>query len=137
MNWLAAAGWLGAFAVTMGAFGAHAFPPSLEGRGYDEAEIAKRADTYETGARYQMYAALTLAVIGLATRANPKPSGWWRFAGWFTLVGGLGFGGLLYALAYVDGMRWLGAIVPIFGLSMILSWICVAVGAMKKPLPAD
>jgi len=62
-----------------------------------------------------------------------RPSAWWRFAAWAFLVGILVFSGLLKALAFAGPQwNWLGAIVPIGGLSMIAGWIALGVGALRK-----
>ena len=38
------------------------------------------------------------------------------------------FSGSLYVMTFT-GMRWLGAITPLGGLSFILGWLALAVGA--------
>jgi len=43
------------------------------------------------------------------------------------------FSGLLYALIFTGPeWRWLGAVVPLGGLSLITGWVLVAIGALRK-----
>ena len=101
-------------AVALGAFAAH----GLRSRISPEA-----LQTFETGARYQMYHALALlAVAWVATR---WPGGAVSAAGWLFVAGTLLFSGSLYLLA-VTGLRVLGAITPFGGLAFILGWLALA-----------
>lgn len=130
---LVSAGVLGATGVALGAFGAHGLPNYLEAAGYDTAEVAKRIETLVTGTRYQVYGALALLTIGLA---GQEPA--FRWAVRLLTCGVVVFSGLLYALAVVDGFRWLGAIVPIGGLAMIGGWIAIGwVGWRTRQTAAD
>jgi uncharacterized membrane protein YgdD (TMEM256/DUF423 family) len=52
-----AGGVLGALAVALGAFGAHAFKGMLEASG--------RTDTFETAVKYQFYHAIAMVLVGL------------------------------------------------------------------------
>ncbi|MEL7372716.1 MAG: DUF423 domain-containing protein, partial [Myxococcota bacterium] len=83
---------------------------------------------FETGARYQMYHALALVLVGLA--AQIKPHGAFQTAGWLWIVGTVLFSGSLYALA-LSGVRILGAITPLGGLAFIGGWALMAWGAFK------
>ena len=109
----------GALGVAAGAFGAHALRDKLEPR---------MLEVFETGARYQMYHALALLVIGLI--ANRWPSTLITSAGWLMVAGTLFFSGSLYAMAFT-GVRALGAITPIGGVCFIAGWVCVAVAASR------
>ncbi|MEM6798163.1 MAG: DUF423 domain-containing protein [Planctomycetota bacterium] len=127
-HWIAAAGIYGALGIAIGAFGAHGLPDGLAKLGYGESEVERRLDTFETGARYHLYAALALLGVGVAGRT--APAGAWGGAAWLLLTGSCLFSGLLYALAFVGpGMRWLGAIVPIGGVLQIAGWVMIAVAA--------
>lgn len=131
MNWLTTAGVWGALGIAIGAFGAHGLPTFLEESGYDAAAVAKRLETFHTGAQYQMYAALALLGVGVAARSVASRA--LQAAGWLQLGGSLVFSGLLYALALMsDDFRWLGAIVPIGGLAMIGGWVMIAVAGLKR-----
>ena len=83
---------------------------------------------FETGSRYQMYHALALFVVALATPRWPLSSV--RVAGWLFIAGTLLFSGSLYALA-LTGMRSLGAITPVGGLCFLVGWLALAYAAVK------
>ncbi|MCB0130558.1 MAG: DUF423 domain-containing protein [Caldilineaceae bacterium] len=112
---------LGALAVALGAFGAHA----LEGR-----ISADLIDTFETGVRYHMFHTLALFAVAAAISQWPESS-LPNLAGWLFLAGILIFSGSLYTLA-LSGIRWLGAITPIGGVAFIAGWICLAVAAWRN-----
>jgi len=98
--------------VAIGAFGAHAL--SLEG--YHRA-------VFETGARYHLIHALALLVVGVLAQRRPARS--LRLAAWAFGVGVLVFSGTLYLLAALD-LRWLGAITPLGGVSLLVGWGALA-----------
>ncbi len=99
--------------VAIGAFAAH----GLRGRITDE-----MLAVFETGARYQMYHALALLAVALASARWPGPA--LSGAGWCFVVGTILFSGSLYALS-VTGVRVLGAITPLGGLAFLAGWILV------------
>ena len=101
-------------AVALGAFAAH----GLRSRISPEA-----LQTFETGARYQMYHAL--ALLAVAWAATRWPGGAVSAAGWLFVAGTLLFSGSLYLLA-VTGLRVLGAVTPFGGLAFILGWLALA-----------
>lgn len=105
--------------VGAGAFGAHALKTRLE---------ADLLATFETGARYQMYHALGLVLVGLFAQA--KPSGTLDAAGWTMLGGIVLFSGSLYALA-LSGVRVLGAVTPLGGVAFLVAWSLFAWAAFK------
>ncbi len=109
----------GFLAVTMGAFGAHGLEKQLAATG--------RADNFETAARYQMYHALALLVLGLLVSIG-KPSTAANVAGWSFFAGSLIFSVSLYILA-LTGERWLGAITPFGGVGMLVGWVALAIAA--------
>lgn len=93
--------------VALGAFGAHALRPRLEGLGL--------APVWEKAVLYHLLHALALLV--LATTLRPVPAGPARL-----LAGGiLLFSGSLYLLA-LTGARWLGAVTPLGGLCFLAGW---------------
>lgn len=92
-------------AVGLGAFGAHALSATLP---------TERLATFETAARYQMYHALALLILGaLPTRAQR--------AAWFLFLGTIIFSGSLYLLVLTN-LSWFGAIAPIGGVLMLAGW---------------
>lgn len=110
---------LAAVAVAAGAFGAHALAARL---------TPERLATWETAARYHMYHALALVLLGAVGARWASP--WVAAAGWLFLAGIAIFGGTVYALA-LGAPRWLGAVTPIGGLAFIIGWIVLAVGVAR------
>lgn len=128
--WLVCGALLAALSVATGAFGAHGLKPRLaQDSSLSPEESAKRLDTYETAARYHMYHALGLMLVGLLAASGSNRS--LDVAGWCFLAGILIFSGLCYALA-LGGPKYLGAIVPIGGVAFIAGWIAIAVGALRS-----
>jgi uncharacterized membrane protein YgdD (TMEM256/DUF423 family) len=111
---------LACLAVAAGAFGAHA----LRGRLSEELLAV-----FETGARYQMYHAL--ALLGVAWAAARWPGPLAGAAGWLFVLGIVLFSGSLYLLA-LSGVRWLGAITPLGGLSFLAGWLLLAFHLWKN-----
>jgi uncharacterized membrane protein YgdD (TMEM256/DUF423 family) len=114
-------GSLNAFlAVALGAFGAHGLQSKL-----NEQMLA----TYQTGVKYHMMHALGLILIGIISRWT-SDSLLINWSGWFTCAGIVLFSGSLYLLS-ISGIRWLGAITPLGGLSFLAGWILMAIAAFK------
>ena len=129
-RWIAIGALLGAIGVALGAFGAHSLPGLLAERGYEGADAARRIAIFETAIRYQMLHAVALVLIGLAL--DRRPCKCWNFAAWAFLLGVLIFSGLLKVLTFASPQwNWLGAIVPFGGVSMIVGWVALAVGALR------
>ena len=99
---------LAAVAVAFGAFGAHALKARLD---------PQMLANFETGVRYQMYAALALMVLGTQTGQTRAPI--------FLLIGALVFSFSLYLLS-LTGIKFLGAITPIGGILMIIGFVLAA-----------
>jgi uncharacterized membrane protein YgdD (TMEM256/DUF423 family) len=115
-----AVGAISAFlSVAAGAFGAHALKEKLS---------PDLLAVFETGARYQMYHALALILVGVVETS--KPDGWIRSAGYALIVGTVLFSGSLYVLA-LTGVRWLGAITPLGGMGFLVGWALLAWGALR------
>jgi uncharacterized membrane protein YgdD (TMEM256/DUF423 family) len=108
-----------AISVTAGAFGAHALRARL---GPD------LLATFETGARYEMYHAIGLALAAWAAARFPGSAAAW--AGWLFAAGTVLFSGSLYALA-LTGVRALGAVTPFGGVAFIAGWIALALAALR------
>jgi uncharacterized membrane protein YgdD (TMEM256/DUF423 family) len=112
-------------AVGAGAFGAHALRARL---------AADLLDVFETGARYQMYHALALVLVGLVLTRFSASAGaqtWLVAAGWLFVAGTVLFSGSLYLLS-LSGVRWLGAITPLGGVAFLLGWAALAVGVWRE-----
>ncbi|HAV23560.1 MAG TPA: DUF423 domain-containing protein [Bacteroidetes bacterium] len=106
--------------VALGAFGAHSLKGTL---------TASMLDTFETGARYQMYHSLALLVVAWAVERFGAPL--FTVSGWCFVAGIVLFSGSLYILAFT-GIRWIGAITPIGGLAFLAGWGMLAYGFWKN-----
>jgi uncharacterized membrane protein YgdD (TMEM256/DUF423 family) len=109
--------------VALGAFGAHGLEKQL---------TPDLLATFETGVRYQMYHAL--ALFAAAWGFSRWQGKWFTAAGWLFVAGIVVFSGSLYALA-LTGVKWLGMLTPLGGLSFLAGWLCLAWGARYR-LPA-
>ncbi len=108
-----------ALGVGLGAFGAHALRAALP---------AEDLATFEIGVRYQMYHAL--ALIAVAWASTEWPSSALTIAGWAFVAGIVIFSGSLYVLV-LSGQRWLGAVTPIGGVSLIVGWVLLGWSAWR------
>jgi uncharacterized membrane protein YgdD (TMEM256/DUF423 family) len=106
---------MGFLAVALGAFGAHGLKELL----------AKHGTTanWDTAVFYHFIHTVMLFLLALR---RPVPSGPWLSF----FVGILIFSGSLYVLA-VTNVKWLGAITPIGGVSLLAGWLWLALSARK------
>ena len=108
-----------AIAVGTGAFAAHGLKARLS---------PEALAVFETGARYQMYAALgLLAAAWAAARWSGATVAW---GGGLLVAGTLLLSGSLYALS-LTGLRWLGAVTPLGGVAFIAGWVLLALAAWR------
>ena len=103
-----------ALSVLFGAFGAHGLKNRLS---IEDLAI------FETAVRYQMYHALGLLLMGLASfylteKLVSTPA-------YFLILGIIVFSGSLFLLVFTN-LRWFGAITPIGGLCLIIGWLLFA-----------
>ena len=112
---------LAGLSIALGAFGAHAFKNILE--------LSNNTETYETSARYQMYGALTLIMLGILTDKIPHKYLTW--AGYCFIVGTIIFSGSLYLIC-ATGVKMWGAVAPIGGTSLMAGWILFFMGVSQK-----
>jgi uncharacterized membrane protein YgdD (TMEM256/DUF423 family) len=103
-----------ALAVMLGAFGAHGLKARVD---------ASLLEVWGTASQYHLYHALALLVVGLLAR-QLGASGL-LVAGWILFAGMLIFSGSLYVLV-LSGQKWLGAITPLGGLTLIVGWLWLA-----------
>jgi uncharacterized membrane protein YgdD (TMEM256/DUF423 family) len=118
-TFLAAGALSAAISVAAGAFGAHGLKTRL---------TPELLAVFETGARYQLYHAVGLALAAFAAARFPGAAVTW--AGWLFLAGTLLFSGSLYALA-LTGVRGLGAVTPFGGVAFLAGWIALALAALR------
>ena len=109
-----------AFVVLLGAFGAH---------GLKERLTAEMLAVYQTGIHYHLFHALGLLVVGLVALHLPA-SAYLKWSGWLMLAGIVLFSGSLYVLS-ISGLRWLGMVTPLGGLSFILAWALFVIAVLK------
>lgn len=108
--------------VAIGAFGAHLLEPTIG---------AEAMETYETGVQYHMMHALGIILVAIA-------AGQWgdsrrlKWAGWLLFAGIIIFSGSLYVLS-ISGIKMLGAITPIGGVSFIVGWLLLVLEASSRP----
>ena len=108
---------MGFLAAALGAFGAHGLKQVLEQN--------QTVETWKTAALYHLLHAVMLFV--LAGRKPLLRGPWLSF-----LIGILIFSGSLYVLA-VTNLKWLGAITPLGGLSLMIGWVWLMVeGNVKR-----
>jgi uncharacterized membrane protein YgdD (TMEM256/DUF423 family) len=108
---------LGGLGVAAGAFGAHGLRTLVS---------AEDLVIFETGVRYHLIHAL--AILAAAWAAGRFPGRAAAVAGWLFVAGIVVFSGTLYAMT-LGAPRWLGAVTPLGGVSLIAGWACLAVSA--------
>lgn len=121
---ISAAAILGACAIILGAFGAHALKKILN---------VEQLATFETGVKYQMYHALFLLFVGTSQFVSEKAK---KGILYLVVIGVLFFSGSIYLLSTNGHLgldfRPIGFITPIGGLLLILAWIYLFVDILKK-----
>ncbi len=111
---------LGALAVVLGAFGAHALKDRL---------TPYELGIYETAVRYLFYhvfALVSVYVLGALaqSRGAPSPKAL-RTSGWAFVIGIALFCGSLMAIV-ATGTRQFGLITPFGGVAFIVGWLALA-----------
>ena len=100
--------------VILGAFGAHAFKKILS---------VERLESFETGVRYQIYAAFFLLIVGYILKFETSSEKWISI---LMIAGAFLFSVSIYFLSFQDywgiNLKFLGPITPLGGLFMIISW---------------
>lgn len=104
----------GMLSVILGAFGAHALKKILS---------VERLESFETGVRYQMYAAFFLLIVGYILKFETSSEKWVSI---LMIAGTMLFSFSIYFLSLQDylgaNLKFLGPITPLGGLLMIISW---------------
>ena len=104
----------GLLSVILGAFGAHAIKKILS---------VERLESFETGVRYQIYAAFILLIVGYILKFETSSEKWISI---LMIAGAFLFSVSIYFLSFQDvwgvNLKFLGPITPLGGLFMILSW---------------
>lgn len=114
----------GLFSVILGAFGAHAFKEILP---------MDKLTSFESGVRYQMYAALFLLIVGWILRFDTGTEKW---ISWLMIIGVFFFSVSIYLLAFQEhwgiNLKFLWPVTPIGGMLMIGSWVMLIIYFLKN-----
>jgi uncharacterized membrane protein YgdD (TMEM256/DUF423 family) len=112
-----------AFAVALGAFGAHGLKDLIE---------EDSLKTFETGVKYQVYHAFAILLCGVLNIVlNTKK---FNLSSNLFIIGIILFSFSLYILSfreYIDGIRYIGIITPLGGISFIIAWLFIAFQTYK------
>ena len=100
--------------VLFGAFGAHGLKSKVS---------ASDLAIFEIGVRYQMYHALGLLFMGVASFYLTEKLV--SIPAYFMTLGIIIFSGSLLLLVFTN-LRWFGAITPIGGFCLIIGWLLLA-----------
>jgi len=114
---------LAMLAILLGAFASHGLKSLIS---------AELLQTFETGARYQMYHAIVLLFIGATSVFSTKTK---QIVFYFIVIGILFFSGSIYGLATNElsgfDFKSIAFITPIGGLFLIMSWAIMAIQFLK------
>jgi uncharacterized membrane protein YgdD (TMEM256/DUF423 family) len=113
----------GFLAVALGAFGAHGLKRYLA----EAVDVGERLGWWSTAAEYQLAHALAL---GFAAHLYQRVGMTGGIAGLCFQAGVLLFSGSLYAMTLTN-IRWLGAITPFGGLSLLAGWAFLAIAGFR------
>lgn len=114
---------LGMLAIAIGAFATHGLKPRIS---------ADAIITFETGARYQMYHALFLMLLGGISLVSNKIK---RICFFLTVLGVVLFSGSIYLLATNTltsfDFRSIALLTPLGGTLLILAWMLLLINLVK------
>jgi uncharacterized membrane protein YgdD (TMEM256/DUF423 family) len=128
--WMLIGALLAAGGVALSAYQAHGLEGWLEKQSIAAEEVTHRSDNAATAARYQVYHAFGLMIIGLSLRGASSKT--LHGAATLLLLGTLFFSGGLFLFVFTGTfLHW--AIVPTGGLLLILGWITAAIGFVRTP----
>lgn len=115
---------LGVSSIILGAFGAHSLKKHL---------TEESLTSFEVGVRYQMYHALFLLFLAMAENISDKLR---KMAFWSVLAGIFFFSGSIYLLSTKSitsiEMGSFALITPVGGLLLMLGWVLLLIGFLKK-----
>lgn len=117
---------LGAIAVALGAFGAHALREMVD---------EKARQTWQTAVQYHFYHLFAIALTGILLKQDINV--WYKRAAYLFIAGIIIFSGSLYTMtllkaAGATSVNWLGAITPIGGVCFIAGWLFLLLGSRNK-----
>ena len=109
-------------AVAIGAFAAHGLKSMLS---------PYALGLVETAARYQMYHALALLLVGALAMSPLAAPRWLEVAALAFAIGIAVFCGSLYALA-LSGIGLWGAVTPVGGIAFMIGWAALIVSVLSR-----
>jgi uncharacterized membrane protein YgdD (TMEM256/DUF423 family) len=107
--------------VLIGAFAAHGLKQVLD---------SYALGLIETAAKYQMYHAIALLLVGVMASQSQFSEKLLHWAAFFFVLGIILFSGSLYLLA-VSNVKWLVTVTPLGGCAFILGWLMLTVSIYK------
>ncbi len=114
---------IGLLSVVLGALGAHGLKALIS---------EESLQSFETGVRYQMYHALLLLFIGIASFIPTISK---KIILYLILIGILFFSGSIYGLATNEltsfNFKTIALITPLGGMLLIISWLVLLISAIK------
>lgn len=121
-----------ALAIALGAFGAHGLLKHVESGLMD----LRMVQSFETAARYQMYHALALVLLGITMKLFGE-SKLLSAAMWLFVAGTVLFSGSLYFIATRniigwENWQWIGPVTPLGGLLFMAGWVALAVAVIRR-----
>ena len=116
----------GLLSVILGAFGAHALKKVIS---------VEKLISFETGVRYQMYAALFLLIVGYILKFETPSEKWISI---LMIAGTFIFSVTIYLLAFSEvaaiPTKIIGPLTPLGGLLMIISWVMLIFYLVKNKI---
>ena len=116
----------GLLSVVLGAFGAHALKKVIS---------VEKLISFETGVRYQMYAAHFLLIIGYILKFETPSEKWISI---LMIAGTFIFSVTIYLLAFSEvaaiPTKIIGPLTPLGGLLMIISWAMLIFYLVKNKI---
>lgn len=116
----------GLTSVILGAFGAHALKKVIS---------VEKLVSFETGVRYQMYAAFFLLIVGYILKFETTSEKWISI---LMIAGTFIFSVTIYLLAFSEVMavpsKIIGPLTPLGGLLMIISWVMLIFYFIKNKI---
>lgn len=121
----------GAFAVALGAMGAHYLKSKIETGQMTPESI----QTFETAVKYQFYH--TLVLIFIVLLSDRFKTALLNYSAYCFIAGIVFFSGSLYLLSTklllgIENWRWLGPITPLGGICFISGWLFLFFSFLKK-----
>lgn len=127
-SWIIFGAFSAAVAVALGAIGAHGLEGWLE-KNFEPSIATARMENWQTAAQYHRFHALGIMVVGFLLQRDRSRI--LNASGWLMVLGTILFSGLLYVYS-VTGSKWMGPIFPLGGLSYIVAWVLLAIGALRQ-----